>query len=73
MADNLLSPAQLKWIFALLLMFGVTFYIVWGFSFHAFFDLANYTITTICVSIGLIGVFLYRELEREAAAAKKAQ
>ena len=73
MADSLLSPTHLKWISAVTLLLGITFYVMWGFAFHAFLDFANYTITTILVSFGLIGTFLYRELEREAAATQKSQ
>jgi hypothetical protein len=73
MADDLLTPKHLKWIFALVLMAGVTFYFMWGFAFHAFFDFANYTITVILVFTGLIGTFLYRELEREQAKAKASE
>lgn len=73
MAEELLTPTHLKWIFAVVLLFGVLFYFSWGFAFNAFLDYANYTITVILVMTGLVGTFLYRELERERAKAQSAE
>lgn len=73
MEGDLLTPGQIKWIFAVVLLAGVAFFFMWGFAFHAFFDYANYTISSILVFTGLFGTFLYRELEREAATAKASQ
>jgi hypothetical protein len=67
--DELLTPTHLKWVSAFVLLVGVGFYFMWGFAFHAFFDFANYTVSVILVLTGLFGTFLYRELERERAAA----
>jgi hypothetical protein len=73
MADDLLTPRHLKWIFSLVLIAGVLFYFMWGFAFHAFFDYANYTISVILVFTGLFGTFLYRELEKEQAKAQASE
>ena len=73
MADEILTPTHLKWIYAVVLLAGVTFYFMWGFAFHAFFDYANYTISAILVFTGLFGTFLYREIERERARAQASQ
>ncbi len=70
MADDLLTPTHLKWIYAFVLLLGVGFYFVWGFAFDAFLDFANYTISVILIFTGLFGTFLYRELEREKARAQ---
>jgi hypothetical protein len=67
MDDEMLSPTRLKQIYAFVLVVGIGFYFVWGFTYNAFFDYANFTVTIILVLTGLVGTFLYRELEREKA------
>jgi len=68
MEGDLLSPTRLKQIYAFILVAGIGFYFVWGFTYNAFLDYANFTISVILVLSGLVGTFLYREIEREAAA-----
>jgi hypothetical protein len=70
MSEEMVSPTVLKWFSAFLLVLGVSFYVSWGFAFDAFFDFANYTISVSLIMTGLIGTFLYRELEREKATAQ---
>ncbi len=69
MAEEMVSPTYLKWVYAFTLILGVGFYFTWGFAFNAFFDFANYTVTVILVFTGLFGTSLYRELEKEKAKA----
>jgi hypothetical protein len=74
MAEEItLKPTQLKWVFTFVLVLGVTFYFAWGFAFNALFDLANYTASAILIFTGLFGALLYRELEKEEAAAAAAR
>ena len=73
MAEEVMSPTLLKRIYAGVLVLGVGFYFVWGFSFDAWFDYANYTVSVILILTGLVGTFLYRELEREKAKAQAAK
>jgi hypothetical protein len=67
MDDELLSPTRLKQIYAFVLVVGIGFYFVWSFTYNAFFDYATFTISIILVLSGLVGTFLYREIEREKA------
>lgn len=73
MAEEMVSPTVLKWVYAFVLMVGVGFYFAWGFAFDAFFDFANYTVSVILIFTGLFGTFLYRELEREKSKAQAAK
>lgn len=73
MVDEVVSPTILKWVYAFILVLGVGFYFAWGFAYNAFFDLANYTVSVLLVGAGLVGTFLYRELEREKAAGRAAK
>jgi uncharacterized membrane protein len=70
MADDIeVKPGILKWVFTFVMVLGVVFYFTWGFAYNALFDLANYTASAILFFTGLFGMFLYRELEKEEAAA----
>ena len=73
MAEEMVSPAVLKWVFTFCLVTGVLFYFTWGFAFNAFLDYANYTISAALIFTGLFGTLLYRELEKEKAASAKPQ
>ena len=73
MAEEMVSPTVLKWVFTFCLVTGVLFFFIWGFAFNAFLDYANYTVSAALVFTGLFGTMLYRELEKEKAAGVKAQ
>jgi hypothetical protein len=50
-----------------LLVFGIAFYFIWSAMYGTWTDLAVYTITVICVGLGLIGTLLYTYREQEEA------
>lgn len=56
-----------KVFYMLLFAFGIGFYFVWNALYGAWTDLAVYTVTVICVGLGLTGTLLYTAREREEA------
>ena len=56
-----------KVFYMILLVFGIGFYFIWGAMFGTWTDLAVYTITIICVGLGLTGTILYTVREQEEA------
>ncbi len=58
-----------KVFYMVLLAFGIGFYFIWGAMYGTWTDLAVYTITIICVGLGLAGTLLYSVREQEEARA----
>ena len=51
--------------FYFLTFLGVFFYISWGVLYGGWFDIGVYSITAVLVGFGLVGMFLYSNLEEE--------
>lgn len=51
--------------YMILFAFGIAFYLIWGAMYGTWNDLAVYSITIICVGLGLTGTILYSIREGE--------
>ena len=59
-----------KLFYMVLLAFGVGFYLIWSAMYDTWTDLAVYTISSICIGLGLIGTILYTVRGREELVAE---
>lgn len=58
-----------KVFYMVLFAFGIGFYFIWGAIYGTWTDLAVYTVTVICVGLGLAGTLLYSIREEEESRA----
>ena len=58
-----------KVFYMILLAFGIAFYFIWSAMYGTWTDLAVYTISVICIGLGVTGVLLYTLREQEESSA----
>jgi len=49
----------LMYFYAVLMLVGVSWYLLWSSLYNAWTDIGNYSLSVICIAFGLVGTLLY--------------